>query len=286
VARKKNGSVFAALFEIAAMLPWWIGVGLAAVAYFGFHMVAVSPLPAPKPGHPGSLLGPTMWISVATFLQYVVPLMLLGGAAASAFSRRKRENLVANVASGEGASVLGGMKWQEFEMLVAEAFKLQGYAVTETGGGGADGGVDLVLKKGSEKFLVQCKQWRAMKVGVTTVRELYGVIAAEKATGGFVVTSGSFTSDAIEFARGRNIQLLDGDKLVAMFNKVRAAQGSSNAPRITTGQQATGNVAAAPSCPRCGQSMVQRIAKQGANAGQPFWGCTRFPDCRGTRAIA
>jgi restriction system protein len=46
----------------------------------------------------------------------------------------------------------------------------------ETGGGGPDGGVDLVLRKpggnGSEKFLVQCKQWRALKVGVDVVREL------------------------------------------------------------------------------------------------------------------
>jgi restriction system protein len=50
--------------------------------------------------------------------------------------------------------------------------------VAEIGGGGADGGVDLVLtkpgKSGGEKFLVQCKQWRAYKVGVDVVRELYG----------------------------------------------------------------------------------------------------------------
>ena len=44
----------------------------------------------------------------------------------------------------------------------------------ETGGQGADGGIDLVLRKGSERFLVQCKQWRAYKVGVNVVRELYG----------------------------------------------------------------------------------------------------------------
>ncbi|MDO9224468.1 MAG: topoisomerase DNA-binding C4 zinc finger domain-containing protein [Pseudomonadota bacterium] len=40
-----------------------------------------------------------------------------------------------------------------------------------------------------------------------------------------------------------------------------------------------------PTCPRCGSAMVKRIAKQGANAGSTFWGCTDFPKCRGVRVI-
>jgi len=38
-----------------------------------------------------------------------------------------------------------------------------------------------------------------------------------------------------------------------------------------------------PDCPTCGASMVRRVAKKGSNAGEAFWGCTRFPQCRGTR---
>ena len=34
-------------------------------------------------------------------------------------------------------------------------------------------------------------------------------------------------------------------------------------------------------CPRCGDEMELRTAKKGANAGKQFWGCTRFPQCRG-----
>ena len=65
------------------------------------------------------------------------------------------------MAQAQSTNALDGMSWREFEMLVGEAFRLQGYRVIETGGGGADGGIDLVLFKGSEKFLVQCKQWKA-----------------------------------------------------------------------------------------------------------------------------
>lgn len=36
-------------------------------------------------------------------------------------------------------------------------------------------------------------------------------------------------------------------------------------------------------CPRCGSSMIRRIAKQRGAAGQQFWGCTRHPLCRGIR---
>lgn len=41
-----------------------------------------------------------------------------------------------------------------------------------------------------------------------------------------------------------------------------------------------------PVCPKCGGRMVLRTARQGANAGRQFWGCGRFPQCRGRRDIA
>ena len=58
------------------------------------------------------------------------------------------------------------VSWQQFEALVGEAFLRKGYAVTETASG-ADGGIDLVLKKQNEAFLLQCKQWKAYKVGLS-----------------------------------------------------------------------------------------------------------------------
>jgi len=40
--------------------------------------------------------------------------------------------------------------------------------------------------------------------------------------------------------------------------------------------------AKAPFCPRCGKPMALRTARTGKNAGRSFWGCTGYPDCRGT----
>ncbi len=37
-----------------------------------------------------------------------------------------------------------------------------------------------------------------------------------------------------------------------------------------------------PRCPKCGKQMALRTAKQGRKAGQNFWGCTGYPDCKET----
>lgn len=37
-----------------------------------------------------------------------------------------------------------------------------------------------------------------------------------------------------------------------------------------------------PLCPNCGAEMTLRYAKRGPTAGTKFWGCTKFPFCRGT----
>jgi hypothetical protein len=36
-----------------------------------------------------------------------------------------------------------------------------------------------------------------------------------------------------------------------------------------------------PRCPNCGSEMILRIAKSGINQGEKFWGCSKFPQCRG-----
>jgi restriction system protein len=200
-----------------------------------------------------------------------------------------RQGLVTDVAQSQAGDVLDGMSWREFEMLVGEGFRLQGYQVTETGGGGADGGVDLLLtrpgRSGGEKFLVQCKQWRALNVGVDVVRELYGVMAARGATGGFVVTSGRFTDDAIGFANGRNVTLVDGPKLLDLIRQARAGAGQRPARTDAKATRPTADSGQANVCPLCAKSMVRRTAKRGANAGGAFWGCAGYPACRGTRPI-
>ena len=291
MARRKRTSTADDLLELVAMLPWWAGLLLAMVSYFVLHNIASQPVVAPtQSGQTGAMVTQSIWKSLATIGQYFVPFICVLGAITSAWRRRERKNMVVDLARSKATDALDGMSWREFEMLVAEGFRLQGYQVVETGGGGADGGVDLVLTKpgmnGGEKFLVQCKQWRAYKVGVDVVRELYGVMAAKGATGGFVVTSGRFIDEAINFASGRNVTLVDGPKLHGLL---RQAQAGADRPPV---QKPAVPVARSPApsaqalaCPLCAKPMVRRTAKRGANAGNESWGCNGYPACRGTRPI-
>lgn len=264
MARRKS-SPAEDVMDLVAMLPWWAGVLLAALAYFTLHHVATQPMAAAiQPGQVGAMVTQTLWRTLASIGQYVLPILCLAGAAMSAWRRRERKQLIGNVARSEAADALDGMSWQQFERLVGEGFRLQGYRVVETGGGGADGGVDLVLNKDGEKYLLQCKQWRAFRVGVDVVRELYGVMAAKGAAGGFVVTSGRFTDEARNFAEGRNVQLIDGTRLWALIKQAAGTSQQGAAKPAGGSPSAAAPVAATPSCPVCAKVMVQRTAKRGA----------------------
>lgn len=282
--------------DLVAMLPWWLGVALALVSYLVLSSMAVRPIQVVEGGGPPSSVLTTAVIKgLATAGQFALPILFLAGAGMSAFRRRQRQRLLASASSS--ASAIDGMRWQEFEMLVGQAFRRQGYQVLESGGGGADGGVDLVLSRpamnGTERTLVQCKQWRAYKVGVDVVRELYGVMAARGAAAGLVVTSGQFTGEAQTFAQGRNVRLIDGPALEDLIRSVRAqpphhpARSDPPVSRPAADPASPGPATAAgtPPCPACGRAMVQRTAKRGAQSGSRFWGCTGYPACRGTRSI-
>jgi restriction system protein len=148
-----------------------------------------------------------------------------------------------------------------------ESFKKHGYSAELTGGGGADGGVDIRLRKVAQLYLVQCKHYKAYKVPVMVVRELYGVMTAQGAAGGFVVTSGRFTPDAYSFAKNTSIKLIDGKKLITMLDPADLPHTQTSNSSETV-------------CPKCGNKLTERPGKYGK-----FLGCSTYPKCNYTESI-
>ena len=172
---------------------------------------------------------------------------------------------------------LARLTWSQFERLIAEFYRRKGATVTSLGGSMADGGVDLnVIYPAGERLIVQCKHWKNRHVGVKPLRELWGVLDDEKADGATFVTSGSYTADALAFARGKQLELIDGAKLRAMMAELK---GTPPAAPVAEPVQSASN----PLCPRCESPMVLRTARRGANTGEQFWGCSTFPKCQATR---
>ena len=94
---------------------------------------------------------------------------------------------------------------RRFEELVAELLFRNGMEVELTERS-KDGGRDILAwtttDMGRQLYLVECKRYNEKNpVGVGIVRALYGIIEAEKATGGIIVTTSKFTKGAINFAR-------------------------------------------------------------------------------------
>ena len=264
------------LIGLAARLPWWLGLGLAGISYAGLHHLAQQPMPAAlQPGQMGSFVLSAAMHGLALAGQYLLPVFFGLGALLSAFSRGRAARL--HAAAVQRADAIDRMSWQEFEILVGEYFRRQGFGVLDNGGGGADGGVDVVLQSSDGSYLVQCKHWRALRVGVQPVRELYGVMAAHGAAGGFVVTSGEFTEEAVRFADGLALTLINGRALLHGI-RAQADSGPASAPADLS----------TPDCPLCGATMVLRQARSGSAPGKQFWGCSRYAQdrCRGTREVA
>ncbi|GAB6386826.1 restriction endonuclease [Stutzerimonas marianensis] len=292
MARRRKQSPFEDLIDLAALLPWWITLPLALIAYLWLHSIATSPIPTlANPAEFNSQLPGMMLRGLAVPAQYFLPAALVIGAIASVFGRMRRKKLFNSVASNE--NTLESISWREFELLVGEAFRRKGFTVQETGQGGADGGIDLVLLKEGGKYLVQCKQWRRQLVQVNVVRELFGVMAAEGAKGGFVVISGRFTEDAKAFAQGKNLQLIEGAELNDMIRQSRATARQNLQPTTNKTPYQPTPVSSDPpaktdrvtqaTCPTCQAPMVQRVAKRGSNVGNSFWGCSQYPKCKTTR---
>lgn len=207
------------MISVASKLPWWICILLAIVSYFMLHMIASRPaLTIAGPGHIGDMLTRSYMTTLAVFGQYLLPFVFGVAALSSGINSIRQKKLYENIESRSDVAALNEMGWQDFERLIGEYYRRNGFTVTREGGNGSDGGIDLILHKNKEMYLVQCKQWKAYKVGVQPVREFYGVMASKGADGGYFVTSGIYTDDAQAFVRGLNLELIDGQKLRKMID--------------------------------------------------------------------
>ena len=265
---KKNDD----LVRVLTLLPWWVNLSLAPLAYLLASRAAPAMLGdnalAPVFGPMFAYLG----IALAAFF---------GAAAVASFvlSSRKRRLLDRQT----GLDSIRALSWRQFEELVAEAFRRDGYRVVENDQPGPDGGVDIRLHRDGARHLVQCKNWRSQRVGVRVIREVYGVLTAENAQQAFVVCSGDFTADARGFAAGKPITLVDGDALHAMVQGARSPDGDARGAADMVPPDTSPD--SAPPCPRCGGRLVVRTARRGEFAGRRFLGCETYPGCRYTRNL-
>jgi restriction system protein len=253
--------------QLLLRLPWWFGATLGILAFAGLRW------------------GLPVWARQDSAKQILVKglaplapfaLVFFGlFAAGSLVFAAKRRRLIDQQTSLDS---LRQISWKEFEYLVAELYRRQGYRVDYSLGCGADGGVDLTLHKDGQKSIVQCKRWNAKAVNASVVREMFGLMVAESAGQVIIITTGNFTADAQAFAAGKPIHLIDGLELLPLVQSVQNKYSETDSQASPAATDST-----PPACPLCSKPMVQRVARRGSNAGRTFWGCSAYPACKGTR---
>lgn len=252
MAKRKQSGI-----EVMAAMPWPVSIVFGLIAYIAIrHGIGwyFSSLNNPYTNGLGQLATSGIYAPLGWML-------LAGcwiGAIASFIGRRRRRGLLDNQT---GINSLRQMSWRQFEQLTGEAFRRQGYAIEEAGLGGADGGIDLILRRNGQTTLVQCKQWRNRQVGVTVVREMYGLLMHHEAAAVKIVALGDYTTDARRFAQGKPIELIHGSRLIATVRSLQtskaramglldsplALSGSMLASLLMIGALSSGSATAPPS---------------------------------------
>ena len=150
---------------------------------------------------------------------------------------------------------------EEFEWLVGETFRRQGWIVHETGRQGApDGNVDLRLSRDGRRVIVQCKRWTAAHVGVDEIREFGGTLLREGMMGrdGIFVTLSDLNPAAVDEAKKLGIEWMNGAALYQRIDQVRTSEP----------------------CEICGKPMLLDRSQRG------WWFRCTTPGCRGKKDLA
>jgi restriction system protein len=177
------------LFSILSRSPWWVSVLIAGALFAGVRMF------------------------LPDFAAFCAALPFLGIAGYAGW-RQLRTPGTTNVA--DMLARLRAMSWQDFSAVMAEAFRRDGYGVTELAAGAAD----LELRKNRRVAVVSCKRWKVAQTGVGPLRELFDVMRAREAEDCIYVTAGDFTAQAREFAIEKSIRLLNDVALARLVGRV------------------------------------------------------------------
>jgi restriction system protein len=177
------------LFAILSRLPWWISIAVGAVLF------AITRLFLPD------------IIAAATAVPFV-------GIAGYAGWRQMRAPGAAN--ADETLAKIRGMPWENFSVILSEAFRRDGYAVTEV----YKGAVDLRLEKSGRVSIVSCKRWKIAQTGIGPLRELWDAKETHDARECIYVAAGDFTANARTFAAEKSIRILNDAPLAELIARV------------------------------------------------------------------
>ncbi len=176
------------LFTILSRQPWWVAALVAALLFAVTQLIF--PLIAPFVALP--------FIGVAIYLAW----------------KQSRGASPANVE--ERLSALRAMPWENFGLVISEAYRRRRYTIEES----RSGAFDFKLTKNGQVTLVQCRRWKVNQVGVKPVQDLYEAMNKHDAYNCVCIATGEFSDAARAFATGKPVTLLNGAALAELVGTI------------------------------------------------------------------
>jgi Restriction endonuclease/Topoisomerase DNA binding C4 zinc finger len=140
-----------------------------------------------------------------------------------------------------------------FEDAIAELFRKLGYDVSQTPYTN-DGGKDAIAWKDGKKYLIECKRYGVKGItGRPQLSILFAAMHDEKADGAYFITTGRFTSGAIEYGRRKQIELYDRASLPTLINRAYGLPNSLSRAKVI--------------CEICGSTVHVEVLPLGSNTG-------------------
>ena len=108
---------------------------------------------------------------------------------------------------------LRGLKWRKFAHFVVALLEKRGLSIDEEDRQPGEGGVDLMMRRGNARYIVQCKHSSAYHLNESGVQELVKLINLHGAAGAILVNAGTPDTRLHAAAGNHGIEILEGADL-------------------------------------------------------------------------
>ena len=175
--------------------------------------------------------------------------------------------------------LLQALDWKRFGALCAGFYEAKGYH-SKPGKVRPDGGLELFLYRkghsgGAVFGVVHCQNWNWKWIPTNLVEALEADRQEHQAALAVMITSTHYADEAQTFAKNKKIELITGEKLVALLNALPESTRKKLLEEATAGDYMT------PTCPICDVKMVAKAGHDKKSAGE-IWVCPNYPNCSET----
>jgi len=185
-------------------------------------------------------------------------------AAAETMSRQQTKQL---------AEKLQAADWRQLDEVVGGIYAKLGCAPTPHTNLEGEHNFSLIIERAGRKTGVMCKPFGKGEVMSPEVIEFSTELKGAGLSSGILVTLRDCTAPALTVAETLGIDVVCEQGLLQLL----AAAGENH-----RGETLAQLSAEAKHCPTCDREMVLRTAMEGLGAGEQYWSCSDYPQCRCT----